>query len=255
HGPGVSGAPARGLVVAAASSHSGKTVLTLGLAAALRRRGRAVAAAKCGPDYIDPKFLEAACGRPAVNLDPWAMRPDRIRALAAGQAEGADLVLVEGVMGLYDGGTAGAGSTASLARMLGLPVVLVVGAEGLAQSAGAVAEGFARLAEGFEVAGAIVNRVGSDRHATLVREGFARTAVPLLGLVRRDPALVLPSRHLGLVQAGEHAAIGDLVGRAADAVAAGCDLDSIALLAVPLPAEPAASARPALAPPGQRVAV
>ncbi|MGQ7794382.1 cobyrinate a,c-diamide synthase [Faunimonas sp. B44] len=246
-------APARGLVVAAASSHSGKTVLTIGLVAALRRQGLRVAAAKGGPDYIDPRFLEAASGRAAFNLDPWAMAPERVAALAADAAADADLLVVEGVMGLYDGGEGGAGSTAALARLLGLPVVLVVGADGLAQSAAAIAEGFSRLAEGFPVAGAIVNRVASERHAALIREGFARSSVPLLGLVRRDAALALKSRHLGLVQAGEHAALSALVGRAADAVAEGCDLEAIAAAAAALPA--AGAAAPGLAPPGQRIAV
>ena len=222
---------AGGLIVAAAASHSGKTTVSLGLIAVLRARGLIVAAAKCGPDYIDPKFLQAASGRPAVNLDPWAMPPDRLRRRLACQAEGADLVIVEGVMGLYDGGPGGAGSTASLAALTGLPTLLVIGGRGLAQTAAAVGEGCARMADGFVVSGAIVNQVASERHADLIREGFLRASLPLLGLVRRDPAVGLPSRHLGLVQAEEHADLQRKISRAGELVGEGCDVDAVLRLA------------------------
>jgi cobyrinic acid a,c-diamide synthase len=261
----------RGLVVAAAASHSGKTIFSVGLTAALRARGLKIAAAKCGPDYIDPKFLEAASGAPAINLDPWAMRPETLMARLARQADGAELVVLEGVMGLYDGGAGGAGSTASLAALTGLPVVLVVGAEGLAQSAAAVAEGCARLAEGFRIVGAIVNSVASQRHAELIREGFLRTSVPLLGLVRRDADVALASRHLGLVQAEEHEDLARKIEGAAALVEEGCDVDSLLALARPIvafdpgryseaPSYPSPSPSPQggggrLAPLGQRIAV
>ena len=225
----------RGFIVAAAASHSGKTTIALGLIAALRQRGLSVAAAKCGPDYIDPKFLEAASGKPVINLDPWAMRPDVIHTRLAQRAAGVDIVVVEGVMGLYDGGPRGAGSTASLAKMTGLPVVLVVGTQGTAQSAAAVAEGCARLAEGFHVAGAIANQVASERHADLIREGFSRTSVPLLGLVKREPAVTLPSRHLGLVQAEEHADLAAKIAKAGELVEQGCDVERIAEIATRSP--------------------
>ena len=248
----------RGLLVAAAASHSGKTTIAAGLIAALRRRGLKVAAAKCGPDYIDPRFLAAASGAPAINLDPWAMRPDVLTARLARQGHGADLVVVEGVMGLYDGGAGGAGSTASLAALTGLPVLLAVGAQGLAQSAAAIAEGCARLADGFAVAGAIVNQVASDRHADLIREGFGRASVPLLGLVRRDAGVSLPSRHLGLVQAEEHADLARKIERAGELVEDGCDLDRIVAAATPILADARHSAgdgEDRLAPLGQRIAV
>ena len=234
---------ARGIIVAAAASHSGKTLVSMGLITALRAGGLKIAAAKCGPDYIDPRFLEAASGAPAINLDPWAMSPARIRKLVARFGAGADLVVIEGVMGLYDGGHGGAGSTASLAAITGLPVLLVVSAQGLAQSAAAVAEGCAQMAEGFPVAGAIVNQVASDRHADLVREGFSRASVPLLGLVRRDPSVVLPSRHLGLVQAEEHADLAKKIATAGALVASGCDLDQITRAASSWPPRRAIPAR------------
>jgi cobyrinic acid a,c-diamide synthase len=262
----------RGLVAAAAASHSGKTIFSVGLTAALRARGLKIAAAKCGPDYIDPKFLEAASGAPAINLDPWAMRPETLQARLARLSDGADLVVVEGVMGLFDGGSGGAGSTASLAALTGLPVVLVVGAHGLAQSAAAVAEGCARLADGFPLAGAIVNSVASERHAELVREGFQRTSVPLLGLVWRDAGVALPSRHLGLVQAEEHENLARKIARAGKLVAEGCDVERIVGLANQIassdggpasealryPAPPSPSPQGGggrLAPLGQRIAI
>ncbi len=243
----------RGLIVAGATSHSGKTLVSLGLITALRDRGLTVAAAKCGPDYIDPRFLEAASGTPAINLDPWAMRHDGLSARLAHQAAGADIIVVEGVMGLYDGGTGGAGSTAALAAATGLPVLLVINAAGLAQSAAAIAEGFARLADGFEVTGAIVNQVASERHAALIREGFARASVPLLGLVRREPNIAIASRHLGLVQAEEHADLNAKIARARTLVAEGCDLDAITKAAAPISGQ--ADDAKALPPLGQKIAV
>ncbi len=247
----------RGLIVAAAASHSGKTIVTLGLIAALRARGHRVVATKCGPDYIDPRFLAAASGRDAINLDPWAMRKDRIAARLAGQARGADFVIIEGVMGLYDGGTGGAGSTADLARITGLPVVLIVSAQSLAQSAAAIAAGFAKLARGFELVGAIVNGVASERHAALIREGFEAIDVPLLGLVRRDLALALKSRHLGLVQAGEHEALDRLIESASHVVTDGVALDRLMDLAGSVAGGEGeeVSSRPSMPPLGQNMAV
>ncbi|MBZ8134972.1 cobyrinate a,c-diamide synthase [Afifella sp. IM 167] len=242
----------RAILIAGASSHSGKTVLTAGLIAALRQRGLNVRAAKCGPDYIDPKFLDAASGAPVINLDTFAMSPERLGALAASQAAGADLLVVEGVMGLYDGGAGGLGSTASLARILGLPVVLVVATDGMSQSAGAVAEGFTRLADGFAIAGAIVNRTGSERHTALIREGFSRSSVPLIGLVPRQNALALPSRHLGLVQAEEQGGLAEVIARAAGLMEAHTDLDAICEAAAPLAGADPLSGLPPL---GQRIAV
>jgi len=247
----------RGLIVAAAASHCGKTVVTLGLIAALRARGHRLAAAKCGPDYIDPRFLAAASGHDAINLDPWAMRKDRIAARLAAHASGSDFVIIEGVMGLYDGGAGGAGSTADLARITGLPVVLVVSAKGMAQSGAAMAAGFAQLADGFELAGAIVNAIASDRHEALIREGFEATDVPLLGIVRRAGALELKSRHLGLVQAGEHEALGRLIESAGKVVADGVALDRLMALAGPVAGGDGGRAPdlPSLSPLGQNLAV
>ena len=243
-----------GLILAAPASGSGKTIVTLGLLRALRNRGVAVAAAKAGPDYIDPRFHAAACGRPSVNLDPWAMRPDMVGHLMRHAAAGASLLVVEGVMGLFDGAAGGAGSTADLARQTGLPVVLVVDVRGQAQSAAALVRGFCGFRDGVDIVGVIVNRIGGPRHLDLVAEAIAGTGVPLLGGVPRNAALELPSRHLGLVQAEEHPDLEAFLAGAAAAVDAAVDLDRLPALA--RPPRPAPSVvGPPLTPPGQRIAV
>jgi len=243
------------LILAAPASGSGKTTLTLGLLRALRNAGVAVAGAKAGPDYIDPAFHAAASGRAAYNLDPWAMRPETLAALLQDGNEGAALLLVEGVMGLFDGAAGGAGSTADLAAALGLPVVLVVDVRGQAQSVAALVEGFRRHRSDVAIAGLILNRVGGPGHAALLREALAPLGLPLLGLLPRRAALALPERHLGLVQAGEHAALERFLETAAAETAAAVDLAALRALARPprLPAEP--DPEPAIAPFGGRLAV
>ncbi|MDF0602644.1 cobyrinate a,c-diamide synthase [Psychromarinibacter sp. C21-152] len=238
-----------GLILSAPSSGSGKTTLTLGLLRALTRRGVAARGAKSGPDYIDPRFHEAACGRPCPNLDAWAMSPARLRALAAGDG----LLLIEGAMGLFDGAPPeGRGATADLARLLGLPTVLVVDAGRMAQSVAPLVAGFAAHDPEVRVAGVILNRVGSPRHAAMLRRALAPLGLPVLGALPRQSGLTHPSRHLGLVQAQERADLDSWLDAAAEAVAAAVDLDALAGLAAPLPAAPAAPVGP---PPAQRIAV
>lgn len=196
-----------GLIIAAPASGSGKTTVMLGLARALAQDGLAVQPFKSGPDYIDPAFHRAAAGRESFNLDSWAMTPGLIGALLE-QARGADLVLAEGSMGLFDGvataGAAGHGSSAELARLAGWPVVLVLDVGGQAQSAAATALGFARYDPGLPFAGVILNRVASPRHERLIRQGLNRVGLRVLGALPRRGDLRLPERHLGLVQAAEH---------------------------------------------------
>lgn len=197
---------APGLLVAAPRSGAGKTLVTIGLQRAFRAAGLRVAAAKCGPDYIDPGFHAAATERPSINLDGFAMAPAMLRGLAAKQAEGADLLIAETAMGLYDG--AGAHSSgAAVAGLTGWPILLVVDAEGAGQSVAAVAHGMAGFPGAPPIAGVIVNRVASDRHAAMIAEGFAALDLPLLGMIRREAALAVASRHLGLVQAREDGAL------------------------------------------------
>ena len=197
----------QGLMISAPASGTGKTTVMLGLLRALRDAGVRVQPFKSGPDYIDPAFHRAASGREAYNLDSWAMTPDLMDAIAA-HAGDADLVLAEGSMGLFDGvakpGAAGHGSSAELAQRMGWPVVLVVDVSGQAQSAAAVALGFARYWPDLPFAGVILNRVASPRHERLVRLGMEAAGVRVLGALPRRGDLVLPERHLGLVQAVEH---------------------------------------------------
>lgn len=239
-----------GLILAAPSSGAGKTTVTLALLRLLSRQGVAVRGAKSGPDYIDPKFHEAACGQVCVNLDAWAMSPGRIAALAAGPG----LLIIEGAMGLFDGAPPdGRGAVADLARLLHLPVVLVVDAGKMAQSVAPLCLGFAKHDPAVCIAGVILNNVGSARHEAMLRRALDPTRLPVLGVLRRDAALALPSRHLGLVQAEERADLDAFLDRAADRLAEGCDAQALVNVAAPLPEAPVPS--PRLPPPGQRVAV
>ncbi|HUD88810.1 MAG TPA: cobyrinate a,c-diamide synthase [Xanthobacteraceae bacterium] len=248
---------ARGLIIAAPSSGAGKTTVTLAVLAALNRRGIAVRAAKAGPDYIDPAFHAAAAGAPSVNLDSWAMPPALLDAMATRAAAAADIFVVEGVMGLFDGaaGIAGRrGTTADLAAHFGLPVLLVLDVSRQAQSAAAVVRGFAAHDPAVRIAGVILNRVASERHRALVAAAIAALGIPVLGAVPRETALALPERHLGLVQAGEHPDLVSLIDRLAAVAERHLDLDAIVAQAARLAITAAANA-PALPPPGQRVAL
>ena len=243
----------RGLVIAAPASGSGKTTVTLALLRRLRDRGVRVASLKIGPDYIDPAFHAAASGRACFNADPWAMRAATFRAALAAASRDADLVVAEGVMGLFDGATADEGSTADAAAAAGWPVVLVVDARAMAGSAAAVVHGFASYRRGVEVAGVIYNRVGSDRHAELLAEATEKTGLPVLGRLRHDPSLALPDRHLGLVQAAEHPDLERFLRDAAGAIGGAVDVDALTRLARParpdaLGAGSAPPARPAPVP-------
>lgn len=242
-----------GLVISAPASGSGKTTLTLGLLRALRRAGVAVQPFKCGPDYIDPAFHSAAAGAASLNLDSWAMGRDQILSLAATNA---DLVIAEGAMGLFDGvaapGATGTGASADIAALMGWPVVLVLDISGQAQSAGAVALGFARLRPDVTVAGVVLNRVASARHEALVRAGLAMAGIPVLGALPRRPDLALPERHLGLVQAEEHADLAAHLDRLADFVADHVDLTALRAAAR---VTPHPTPRAPIRPPGQRIAL
>ncbi len=248
---------ARGLIVAAPRSGSGKTTVTLALLAALGRRGTAVRAAKAGPDYIDSAFHAAATGAKGCNLDSWAMPPSLLNALAAEAASSAEILIIEGVMGLFDGipGLPGrSGATADLAARFRLPVLLVLDVSGQSQSAAAVVRGFAAHDPAVRIAGVVLNRVGSQRHRMLVTDAIAALAIPVVGIVPRDDALTLPERHLGLIQAGEHADLAARLDRLADMAERQLDLDAVIASAAPLTISTAANA-PTLPPSGQRIAL
>jgi cobyrinic acid a,c-diamide synthase len=246
-----------GLIVAAPRSGAGKTTVTLALLAALKRRGIVVQAAKVGPDYIDPRFHEAATGRQSFNLDSWAMEPALIDALLRAGAAQADLLVIEGAMGLFDGIPSAplrSGATADLAARLGLPVLLVIDVSGQSQSAAALVRGFASHDADVRICGIVLNRVGNDRHKKMVADAIAQLGLPIFGAIPRDATLALPERHLGLVQAGEHDDLAARLDRLADLADRHIALDAIQALAVPprlSPAQPAA----ALPPPGQRIAL
>lgn len=225
----------RGLILAAPASGSGKTLITAGLARHLRRSGLRVAAAKAGPDFIDPSFHAAAAETACLNLDVWGMRPATLARLVAELEAEADIVLCEGVMGLFDGtGPEGeAGSTADLARLTGWPVVLVVDARGQAASVAAVLRGFAAHQPSVPLVGVIFNRISGNRHAALLAAAVTRHLPQLacLGALPADPGLALPSRHLGLVPASEVGEIEAVIDRSAARIGASLDIDRILALA------------------------
>jgi cobyrinic acid a,c-diamide synthase len=231
------------LVVAAPASGHGKTTVATGLMAALTARGLAVSGHKAGPDYIDPGYHALATGRPARNLDPVLCGADTIAPLFTHGAAGADIAVVEGVMGLFDGrGTTAEGSTAHIAQLLGAPVVLVVDASAQGRSVAALVCGFASFDPAVRLAGVILNRVGSARHEEILRDALAAIGMPVLGALRRDDGVAVPSRHLGLVPAAEREgaacqAISHLAALATKSV----DLDAVLALArtaAPLSATP-----------------
>ena len=240
-------------MVAAPSSGSGKTMLTLGLLRAFRNRGLRVASAKVGPDHIDPRFHEAASGRPCLNLDPWAMKREVIASLLTDINHDADLIIVEGVMGLFDGPQGAKGSTADLAQDMGLPIVLVLDSGHQGQSIAALAEGFINHRKGLTFAGLILNRVASDKHAAILTAALAPLGVPILGLVRRSDSLNWPSRHLGLVQAQENQELELFIETTSLAVARETKLDKLLTLGAEIRPESLSGA--ILPPLGQRIAV
>ncbi len=239
----------RGVIIAAPSSGAGKTTVTLALLRLLSREGISVRGAKSGPDYIDPRFHEAACGRSCLNLDAWAMTPERVRALAS--LEG--LLVIEGAMGLFDGAPPnGKGAVADLAQDLGLPVVLVVDAGRMAGSVAPLVAGFAGHDPAVHVAGVILNNVGSARHEAMLRRALEATGQPVLAAMRRVPELAQPSRHLGLVQAFERPDLDAFLNQAADSLSESLDRDQFMAIAADLPQTRFA---PQLAPPAQIIAM
>ena len=220
------------LVIAAPSSGAGKTTVATGLMAALRDRGLQVSPHKVGPDYIDPGYHALATGRPGRNLDPVLVGESLIAPLLLHGARGADVAVVEGVMGLYDGrGSTDEGSTAHVARLIDAPVVLVVDASSQSRSVAALVQGFAGFDDRVRLGGVVLNCVGSTRHEELLRTALEGVA-PVLGVLRRDVSVATPSRHLGLVPAAERSAEAVATVRAlADLCAQSLELDALLNLA------------------------
>ncbi len=245
-----------GLLISAPSSGTGKTTLMLGLLSALRAQGVEVQPFKSGPDYIDPAFHTAASGRASFNLDSWSMDRARIDGLI-GNAAGAELVLAEGSMGLFDGvaipGASGNGASADVAAMMGWPVVLVLDVSGAAQSVAATALGFKLMRPDVTLAGVVLNRVASPRHETLVRVGMEQVGVKVFGALPRRKEIEMPERHLGLVQAGEQKNLPQILEDIGNFVAKHVDLTALRAAAsgtlqnAPAPAQ--------ISPPGQRIAL
>ncbi|MGJ8588786.1 MAG: cobyrinate a,c-diamide synthase [Yoonia sp.] len=235
-------------ILAAPASGSGKTTVTLGLLRALTRSGIAVRGAKSGPDYIDPRFHEAACGQVCLNLDAWAMHPQRIKALSAGPLP----LIIEGAMGLFDGAPPdGKGASADLARILDLPVVLVIDAGKMAGSVAPLAKGFIGHDPAVRIAGVILNNVGSPRHETMLRR--ALHDIPVFGAIPRSAALTQPSRHLGLVQAQERPDLEAYLDAAAALISAHCDMNALQDMLHPPTSLPASKVT--RQPPTQRIAI
>ena len=248
-----------GLVLTAAASGSGKTLITLGLLSALRLKGYNIASAKSGPDYIDPGFHDAATGQHGINLDSYAMRPELICQIAA-QAK-ADMLIVEGAMGVADGGTA---STAHLAAILNIPLILIMDVRAQAETAALVASGLRYMLQKQDnpahLAGVIINRCRSSRHQAMIEQAMQDADIPVLGALPDRPELSLPSRHLGLVQAAELSASGQLnhiINQTREIITDHVDLPRLAELSAPLsapPSSPAPLLEP-IAPPAQRIAI
>ncbi len=244
-----------GLVIAAPASGSGKTTITLALLRLLAREGRSVAPFKTGPDYIDGAFHRAAsAGRACYNLDTFAMRPETLEATLACGARDAELIVVEGVMGLFDGAANGEGSTADLAARLSLPVILAIDAARQSQSVAAVAHGFRSLRRNVDVAAVILNRVASVRHEALLRAALQQIGMPVLAALPAQDDLMLPSRHLGLAQAGEHGDLDLFLDTAADWLHRHLDRALLEHLLRPLTLRTEAALHP-LPPLGQHIAV
>lgn len=245
----------KGLVVAAPQSGSGKTTVTLGLLRALKRAGVPLAPGKAGPDYIDPVFHEIASGGTCFNYDPWAMRGDLIRANASLAAQGDRTLVIEAMMGLFDGAADGTGSSGDLAALLGLPVVLVIDCARMSHSVAAIARGFAQFSPSVLVAGVILNRIGSARHEAMLRDALDKANVNVFGALHRHDDMVIPERHLGLVQARENPEIDCQIDRIADRIEAGLDIAAIRRISRHVVPFAAPANIPRLPPPGQKVAV
>ena len=218
------------VVIAAPMSGSGKTTVVTGLLAAMRAHGVKAQSYKIGPDYIDPGYHALASGRPAHNLDTWLVSKERLADIFISTMADADVAVIEGVMGLYDGGKNGVSSTAEIAKLLKTPVLLVVNAKSMGESAAALVLGFKQYDPGVNLAGVILNRLGSDTHRMMIEEALEKLGVPVFGAIKRNDAMTMPERHLGLVPVEENARERETVEEIGRVVGAAVDVESIVAL-------------------------
>ena len=244
-----------GLLIAAPSSGAGKTTITLGLLRALHKKGVALAPGKAGPDYIDPAYHAAASGEKCLNYDPWAMRRELLLANAALHRSGGKMLVIEAMMGLFDGAADGKGSPADLAATLGLSVILVVDCARMSHSVAALVSGFSNFRVDTRIAGVILNRVANDRHEAMLRFALESIRMPIFAIVRTDKELTLPESHLAFLKAGEQAELEEFIEHAAKAVSVDCDLSLLERASRQVPDRTSDANIARLPPPGQRVAV
>ncbi|MFG6115629.1 cobyrinate a,c-diamide synthase [Halobacillus sp. MO56] len=221
---------ARRLVVAGVSSGAGKTSIAIGLMAAFIKKGLTVQGFKCGPDYIDPSYHTAVTGRPSRNLDSWMLPEDVMKEVFVKGSEGADLSIIEGVMGFYDGKSprSNQGSTAEISTLLGAPTILVVDCSAMARSAAAIVKGFQLLDPGVHIAGVIANKVGSEGHYRLIKDAVEQECgIPVCGYLLKDNSLKMPERHLGLVPSIERGELDEQLEQLGDVVSETIDVDQI----------------------------
>lgn len=223
------------IVIAATQSGSGKTTIVTGLLAALRAQGMRVQSYKIGPDYIDPGYHELASGRPGHNLDTWLVPSNKLSEIFQRTVQDADIAVIEGVMGLYDGGSGGISSTAAIAKLLDAPVLLVINAKAMGESAAALALGFKNYDPSVRIAGVILNRLGSDSHRDMIVEALDKLAIPVFGAVYRNDKMTMPERHLGLLPVTENAQETAVVAEIGRTIGAQVDLEKIRELAFSAP--------------------
>nr|WP_263327889.1 cobyrinate a,c-diamide synthase [Neobacillus sp. Marseille-Q6967] len=228
----------RRLVIAGTGSGVGKTTLTIGLMSALRKKGYTVQGFKCGPDYIDPTYHTAVTGRISRNLDSWMLNHEMVKEIVIRGSQGADISIIEGVMGFFDGKNPmnNSGSTAEISLITESPVVLVVNCASMARSAAAIVKGFQEFLKEANIVGVIANRVGSEGHFKIVQTAIEQECgIPVLGFLKRDEELTIPERHLGLIPSVERGELDPFFNQLGDLVLETIDVDSLYELAKALP--------------------
>lgn len=228
------------IVIAATNSGAGKTTIVTGILAAMKSKGYNVQSYKIGPDYIDPGYHQLASEKPGHNLDTWLVPATKINEIFTRTAESSDIAIIEGVMGLYDGGRKEISSTATIAKLLKAPIILVIDAKSMGESAAAIALGFKMFDPKIDFAGVIINRLGSQTHKKIICDAMAKIDIPVLGCIFRENQMVLPQRHLGLTPVTENQA-GKSISIIRDAVLQQCDIDSLYRIAKAAPSIPSCS--------------